>query len=49
MFAATQTHSVVLDSFGLDLLIKIGASTVVIWELKDAEKARQQRALRLHS
>jgi hypothetical protein len=35
------------STFGLDSLIEIGASTVVIWELSGTGQARQQRALRL--
>jgi divalent metal cation (Fe/Co/Zn/Cd) transporter len=45
--AALQARSVALFGFGLDSLIEIGASTVVIWELWGAGHARQQRALRL--
>ncbi|WP_223281459.1 hypothetical protein [Streptomyces antnestii] len=33
--------------FGLDSLIEIGASTVVIWKLSGTGGARQRRALRL--
>ena len=32
-FAAIQARSVALAGFGLDSLIEIGASTVVLWEL----------------
>ncbi len=32
-FAAVTARSVALAGFGLDSLIEIGASTVVIWEL----------------
>ncbi len=45
--AAARAHSVALVAFGLDSVIEIGASTVVLWELADTSKARQQRALRL--
>jgi hypothetical protein len=38
---------VALAGFGLDSLIEIGASTVVIWELSGTGQARQRRALRL--
>ena len=31
--AALRAHSVALAGFGLDSLIEIGASTVVLWEL----------------
>jgi divalent metal cation (Fe/Co/Zn/Cd) transporter len=45
--AAVAAGSVALAGFGLDSLIEIGASTVVIWELSGTGQARQQRALRL--
>ncbi len=45
--AAIAARSVALAGFGLDSLIEIGASTVVIWELSGAGQARQRRALRL--
>jgi divalent metal cation (Fe/Co/Zn/Cd) transporter len=45
--AATGARSVALVGFGLDSLIEIGASTVVIWELSGNRHQRQQRALRL--
>jgi divalent metal cation (Fe/Co/Zn/Cd) transporter len=45
--AAISARSVALAGFGLDSLIEIGASTVVIWELSGTGAARQQRALRL--
>lgn len=44
---AITARSVALAGFGLDSLIEIGASTVVIWELSDTGQARQRRALRL--
>ncbi len=46
-FAAVQAGSVALAGFGLDSLIEIGASTVVLWELADVNQDRQRRALRL--
>jgi len=46
-FAAVQARSVALAGFGLDSLIEIGASTVVLWELADVSQGRQRRALRL--
>ena len=46
-FAAVTARSVALAGFGLDSLIEIGASTVVIWELSGAGEDRQRRALRL--
>ncbi|MDY7529354.1 MULTISPECIES: cation transporter [unclassified Cryobacterium] len=39
--------SVALVGFGLDSLIEIGASTVVLWELSGTGETRQQRALRM--
>ncbi len=45
--AALRAHSVALAGFGLDSLIEIGASIVVLWELAGTGEARQQRALRL--
>lgn len=44
---AIEARSVALAGFGLDSLIEIGASTVVIWELSATGEQRQQRALRL--
>jgi hypothetical protein len=38
---------VALTGFGLDSLIEIGASTVVVWELSGTGPARQRRALSL--
>lgn len=45
--AAIAAHSVALAGFGLDSLIEIGASTVVLWELAGTGEDRQRRALRL--
>ena len=45
--AAIGARSVALAGFGLDSLIEIGASTVVIWELSGAGEDRQRRGLRL--
>jgi divalent metal cation (Fe/Co/Zn/Cd) transporter len=45
--AAISARSVALGGFGLDSLIEIGASAVVIWELSGTSKKRQARALRL--
>ena len=45
--AAATARSVALAGFGLDSLIEIGASTVVIWELSGTGVQRQRRALRL--
>lgn len=45
--AAIGARSVALAGFGLDSLIEIGASTVVVWELSGSGEDRQRRALRL--
>lgn len=44
---ATQASSVALVGFGLDSLIEIGASVVVIWELSGTSERRRAIALRL--
>jgi len=44
---AVAARSVALAGFGLDSLIELGASTVVLWELADVAEARRRRALRL--
>jgi divalent metal cation (Fe/Co/Zn/Cd) transporter len=46
-WAAIVARSVALAGFGLDSLIEIGASIVVVWELSGADERRQLRALRL--
>lgn len=46
-FAAVQARSVALAGFGLDSLIEIGASTVVLWELAEVNHERQRQAMRL--
>ena len=45
--AAIEARSVALAGFGLDSVIEIGASTVVLWELADIAEVRRQRAMRL--
>jgi divalent metal cation (Fe/Co/Zn/Cd) transporter len=45
--AAISARSVALAGFGLDSLIEIGGSTVVVWELSGTGEERQRRALRL--
>jgi divalent metal cation (Fe/Co/Zn/Cd) transporter len=45
--AAVTARSVALAGFGLDSVIEIGASTVVLWELADIAQTRQRKALRL--
>ena len=46
-FAAVAARSVALAGFGLDSVIEIGASTVVLWELADVARTRQRRAMRI--
>ena len=46
-WTAIAARSVALTGFGLDSLIEIGASIVVVWELSGADERRQHRALRL--
>jgi len=46
-YAAIRARSVALAGFGLDSLIEIGASAVVLWALAGTGEARQRRALRL--
>jgi divalent metal cation (Fe/Co/Zn/Cd) transporter len=46
-YLAITTSSVALAGFGLDSLIEIGASTVVLWELSGTGAVRRRRALRL--
>jgi divalent metal cation (Fe/Co/Zn/Cd) transporter len=45
--AAWTARSVALAGFGLDSLIEIGASAVVVWELSGTGEERRRRALRL--
>jgi len=42
---AWSAKSVALAGCGLDSLIEIGASAVVVWELSDASERRRRRAL----
>lgn len=44
---AIAARSVALAGFGLDSVVEIGASTVVLWELADTNQRRQRTALRL--
>jgi len=46
-FLAIASSSTALAGFGLDSLIEIGASTVVLWELSGTGERRQRLALRL--
>jgi len=45
--ATAQAHSVALLGFGLDSVIEIGASNVVLWELAETVHDHQRQALRL--
>ena len=45
--AALAAHSVALAGFGLDSLIEIFASLVVVWQLKGIHLDRERQALRL--
>jgi divalent metal cation (Fe/Co/Zn/Cd) transporter len=45
--AAIAAHSVALAGFGLDSLIEILASTVVVWQLRGGGQDREGRALRI--
>jgi divalent metal cation (Fe/Co/Zn/Cd) transporter len=47
ILAAVAAGSVALAGFGLDSLIEIGASTVVIWQLNQRQRMHERRALRL--
>ncbi len=47
ILAAIAAGSVALAGFGLDSLIEIFASVVVVWQLKGVDQAREQRALRM--
>jgi divalent metal cation (Fe/Co/Zn/Cd) transporter len=45
--AAVQARSVALAGFGLDSLIEIFASTIVVWQINGIDRNREGRALRL--
>ena len=47
LVAAAAARSVALAGFGLDSLIEIVASAVVVWQLKGSAPARDRKALRL--
>jgi divalent metal cation (Fe/Co/Zn/Cd) transporter len=47
ILAAVAVGSVALAGFGLDSLIEIGASTVVIWQLNQRDRTGERRARRL--
>ena len=46
-FAAIAARSVALAGFGLDSVIEIAASTVVLWELADVAQSRHRTAMRI--
>jgi divalent metal cation (Fe/Co/Zn/Cd) transporter len=46
-YASITARSVALAGFGLDSVIEIGASVVVLWELADVAQTRQHKATRL--
>jgi len=46
-FASIAARSVALAGFGLDSVIEIGASTVVLWELAEVAQTRQHRAMQM--
>jgi divalent metal cation (Fe/Co/Zn/Cd) transporter len=45
--AALSARSVALAGFGLDSLIEILASTVVVWQLRGVGEGRERRAMRI--
>jgi divalent metal cation (Fe/Co/Zn/Cd) transporter len=45
--AAVEARSVALAGFGLDSLIEIFASTIVVWQIKGVDRHRERPALRL--
>lgn len=45
--AAMQARSIALAGFGLDSLIEILASTVVVWQLRGVDEGRESLALRV--
>ena len=47
VIAAIRTGSVALAGFGIDSLIEIGASTVVVWQLTGTAADRERIAMRL--
>ena len=47
LVAAVAARSVALAGFGLDSLIEIVASAVVVWQVKGTEKRRERKALRV--
>jgi len=47
LVAAAAARSVALAGFGLDSVVEIVASAVVVWQLKGSAKARERTALRV--
>ena len=49
LVTALRNHSIAILGFGLDSFIEIGASMVVIWQLRRSNEDRRRRALRIIS
>jgi divalent metal cation (Fe/Co/Zn/Cd) transporter len=49
LVTALRTHSIAILGLGLDSLIEIGASIVVVWQLRSSNEQRRRRALRIIS
>lgn len=47
VLAAIKSHSVSLAGFGVDSFIEIGASAMVVWELKGTGREHRARAMRM--
>ncbi len=47
VYAALKSGSVALAGFGLDSLVEIFASVVVVWELKKIKEHSQRRAMKM--
>ncbi|MES2222572.1 MAG: cation transporter [Acidobacteriota bacterium] len=47
--SAFRSHSIAILGFGFDSLIEIGASIVVVWQLRKSNEQRRRRALRIIS
>ena len=45
--AAIEARSVALAGFGLDSLIEIFASTIVVWQIRGVDLTRERPALRM--
>jgi divalent metal cation (Fe/Co/Zn/Cd) transporter len=49
IFEAIRTRSIAILGFGFDSFIEIGASIVVVWQLRKANDNRQRQSLRIIS